>query len=86
VPLQLLQQFFLTKELTMKFKFNAVCTALVLAAVAVPSFAKDKERDDNKHDRRQISSVPEINGAGASLALALLGGMVLIARERRRNQ
>jgi len=79
----------------MKYKFNAVCATLVLAAFAAPSFADDRKEPPKPSHPPEIShfdehsfhtnSVPEINGAGASLALALLGGMVLIARERRKS-
>lgn len=77
----------------MKPIFKTVCAALVLAAFAAPSFAERKEpppppplkhsQFDDRSDRAH--SVPEINGAGASLALALLGGIVLIVRERRKS-
>lgn len=33
-----------------------------------------------------VHEVPEINGASTGLALALLGGMLAIARERRRKR
>lgn len=70
----------------MKFSLKAVCAALTLVAFAAPSFA-DGRKDNDRDDRHiEMHSVPEINGAGASLALALLGGMILISRERRKNQ
>jgi len=70
----------------MKTKLNAVIAAVVLAAVAMPSFAKKDEREREHEKEYKTHSVPEINGAGAALALALLGSVVLIARERRRQQ
>ncbi|WP_158558842.1 MYXO-CTERM sorting domain-containing protein [Rhodoferax lacus] len=83
----------------MKPIFKTVCAALVLAAFAAPSFADGRKNDDDNKKHVQVPqikkgdfdrpgsahSVPEINGAGASLALALLGGVVLIMRERRKS-
>lgn len=47
-------------------------------------------RQDNSQGQGKSNSVsksvPEIDGAGAILALALLGGIVAIARERRKKQ
>ena len=74
----------------MKPIFKTACAALMLAAFAAPSFAERKEppppppvKHSDFEDRAH--TVPEINGAGASLALALLGGIVLIVRERRKS-
>ena len=36
------------------------------------------------NDKPEITKVPEISAGGATIALALLGGLVLVARERRR--
>lgn len=73
----------------MKLGFKIVGAALMAMAIAAPAIAgpgNDRGRDDRGGpDRFQKHSVPEINGAGASLALALLGGIVLISRERRKN-
>jgi hypothetical protein len=82
------------REITMNHIFKAACTAIVLAAVALPSFADNDSKEKKGHqtppthidrDSFHTNTVPEINGAGASLALALLGGIVLIARERRKS-
>jgi len=35
---------------------------------------------------KYVAKVPEIDGAGAALGVALLGGIVMIVRERRRPQ
>lgn len=35
---------------------------------------------------KYVAKVPEIDGAGAALAVALLGGIVMIVRERRRPE
>ena len=37
----------------------------------------------NKEHGGEAATVPEINAGGTSIALALLGGLVLVARERR---
>ncbi|AJQ93574.1 hypothetical protein [Gynuella sunshinyii] len=42
--------------------------------------------DDDSDQPPPATSVPEINANGAGLALALLGGVVLVARERKRNK
>ena len=62
----------------------------MLAAFIAPAFAGGKEpspplpiKHSDLDDRAH--SVPEINGAGAALARALLGGVVLIMRERRKS-
>ena len=55
---------------------------------------KKEQKEQKRHqpgpmhfdrDSFHANTVPEINGAGAALALALLGGIVLIARERRNS-
>jgi hypothetical protein len=38
------------------------------------------------HGRHNATAVPEIDASGAALALALMGGVVSIAREKRRRQ
>lgn len=38
-----------------------------------------------KEKTKDVQDVPEINAAGAGLALALLGGICAMVRERRRN-
>ena len=75
---------FFDKVHKLKSTLKAAIVALSFAAFAVPSFAEP--RNDHDQDDRKIPhhSVPEINGAGASLALALVGGMILISRERRK--
>ncbi len=38
------------------------------------------------HGKHRAAAVPEIDASGAALALALMGGVVSIAREKRRRQ
>ena len=46
---------------------------------------KKHKKHHFKHDK-QNHSVPEIDTAGTALAASLLGGLLLISRERRRNR
>ena len=43
---------------------------------------QNSKTKDNQH---QVQAVPEIDGGQAGLALALLAGMVAVARERKRR-
>ena len=57
----------------------------------VPSFAlaKEKEEKEEKIKKEKIEkslAVPEINAASTTIALALLAGLVLVARERRQSE
>lgn len=42
-------------------------------------------KSKTKDNHQQAQAVPEIDGGQAGLALALLAGMVLVARERKRR-
>lgn len=46
---------------------------------------RKKEYREKKEREHSYNSVPEIDAAGAAIALALLGGIVSIARERRKR-
>jgi hypothetical protein len=88
------------KELKMKKTFAGICLMASLAVLATPSYAmgsRPHHRDNIKegsghgnpnggrYEHVGSNSVPEIDAAGASLALALLGGIVAISRERRKK-
>jgi len=48
---------------------------------------RDHQHDANcNHQGDTTTVVPEINAAGTAIALALICGLVLVARERRKNQ
>ncbi len=46
----------------------------------------EKKKEHFEKKREHCNTVPEMDAAGAGLALALAGGLVSIARERRRKQ
>ena len=45
---------------------------------------KKWKKCDKKPPKDPVTTVPEINGASTGIAFALIGGIVLIVRERRR--
>ena len=54
--------------------------------------ARDRDRDRtcrkscDKDQPSEVEKVPEINAGGTAIALALLGGLVLVARERKNSK
>lgn len=53
------------------------------------SYSEYKSDQGDKAEKtkpgEKVAKVPEINAAGTAIALALLSGLVLVARERRRT-
>ncbi|MEE2730724.1 MAG: hypothetical protein VYA55_07855 [Pseudomonadota bacterium] len=45
----------------------------------------DKDPKGPKGPGGEVTAVPEINAGGTAIALALLGGLVLVARERKHS-
>jgi len=48
--------------------------------------SRDHKHDANCNHQGETTVVPEINAAGTAIALALICGLVLVVRERRKNQ
>lgn len=63
---------------------SGTCLALLIGISAMPTYAGDKLAE---HERRhpKASAVPEINVSNAGVAIALLSGVVAIAREARKR-
>lgn len=57
---------------------KGLITALIAKLQAACNYEPEKPSDGGS------SAVPEIDGAGAALAIALMGGLVSISRERRK--
>ena len=79
-------------------KLSAVVlvSALLLAPTLAEAGRHHNKWDDGPRDRpgnkccdypkESTLSVPELNGGSAALAIGLIGGLVAVARERRRKQ
>ena len=85
----------------MKKLVAALTAAIALSVMSAPTFAAgavsfstscwgstcmDDDEVVDADGGEMADAVPEINGASAGLALALMGGIVAIGRERRRNK
>lgn len=78
----------------MKKTFATTILAVSLVGLAAPSYAmgwfqqvSSTTQSPTRTEQPTVSNnVPEIDAAGAAIALALLGGVVAIARERRKTK
>lgn len=96
--MRLVVQLVLGEVFIMKKAFTTMCLAASLVSIAAPSYAMGWFQHNSNQNQGQggnqngngstpaASNVPEIDGAGAILALALLGGVVAVARERRKKK
>lgn len=65
-------------------KFTGTCLALLISFSAMPTYAKEKPHDDERH-HPTTSSVPEINASNVGIVIALMAGAVAIVRETRKK-
>ena len=74
------------EELAKKAKAEAKKAAKEQAKREAKRVAKQAKKDKKYAKKKKAHSVPEIDAAGAALALGLLGGIAAIRRERKKSQ
>ena len=74
------------EELAKKAKAEAKKAAKEQAKREAKRVAKQAKKDKKYAKKKKAHSVPEIDAAGAALALGLLGGIAAIRRERRKSK
>ncbi|MDZ7925481.1 MAG: MYXO-CTERM sorting domain-containing protein [Marinagarivorans sp.] len=72
------------KAAAVKLAAQQKAAAVKLAAQQKAAAVKLAAQNKQAAKKTPVSDVPEINGAGAALALGLLGGLVAIRRERKK--